>query len=123
FGLGHQQIRESRGQRAEEARRERMRRLEDRRFISYSEFLTLARSYRNAIRSDSPAGLNAADVAALAAQADSASSAVFLLTESPVTYDACRRVLSAIGWSLAVLRDERNRDDQTLWAEVTLHIV
>ena len=49
FVLSRQQAREARLQRQEEDARERLRRSADRRFQAYADFLTGARSFRNAV--------------------------------------------------------------------------
>jgi hypothetical protein len=98
FALARQQMKDARAQRAEEFAREKERRSADRRFDAYADFLTKARSFRNAIRHGDRAGpaLAPAEIDAMnpiAAAAHSASSLVFLVVEDGRTYDACREVV------------------------------
>lgn len=100
FVLSRQQISEARRQRLEEAERSREQSSRDRRFDCYAEFLSHARSYRNALRSlaqDAGGKADSVHFDSLAADADAASSRVFLVVESAPTYDACRSVVQAIG--------------------------
>lgn len=106
--LSRQQINEARAQRADEAQRDRARRSEERRFNTYSDFLTQARRYRSAIRPyrrDSAPGLTVQEIDAYAAAADAAASLVFLVSESLSTHEACRKVLRTIGESLTVIHE------------------
>jgi hypothetical protein len=99
FVLSRQQINESRRQRIEESQRLRDQSSKDRRLDYYSEFISKARSYRNAIRLLSFAQADRNDVNRideLAAASDTASSFVFLVVESSAMYDACHRVLKAM---------------------------
>lgn len=106
FVLSRQQAREARLQRQEEDARERLRRSADRRFQAYADFLTGARSFRNAVEAyylhprHKPA-LTAID--ALLQSANDASALVFLVVESDDTYQGCRKVLRSLGRARAVI--------------------
>jgi hypothetical protein len=98
FALARQQMKDARAQRMEELARDKARRSADRRFDAYADFLTKARSFRNAIRrGDRPGPALAPDeidaMSLVAAAANSASSLVFLVVEDGRTYDACREVV------------------------------
>lgn len=114
FVLSRQQISEARRQRLEEAQRSQEQTSRDRRFDCYAEFLSHARAYRNALRSLIQAAGSAAASSqfdTLAADADAASSRVFLVVESPATYDACRSVVGAIGVAQQSLHASKFRLD------------
>jgi hypothetical protein len=99
FVLSRQQIKDARAQRAEQYMQERQRRSADRRFEAYSDFLTKARSLRNAIRGydEQPdAAFGPKEIDAIARSANNASALVFLVVESPATYDLCAAVVSAM---------------------------
>jgi hypothetical protein len=104
--LSRQQAKEARLQRQEDDARERLRRSTDRRFQAYADFLTRARSFRNAVEAyylhprHKPA-LTAID--ALLQSATDASALVFLVVESDDTYQGCRNVLRALGRGRAVI--------------------
>src|SRR4051812_20211992 len=88
FVLSSQQIREGRRQRQEDDAREHRRRSVDRRFQAYAEFLTRARSFRNAVetyylRSHHRPSL--AELDSLLQSANDASALVFLVVESDAT--------------------------------------
>jgi hypothetical protein len=112
FALSRQQINEARRQRVEQARLTREESSRERRLDCYAGFLSQARAYRNAVRS---LGRRGSDVVAteqfdtLAAEADAASSQVFLLVESSDTYEACRSVVGAIGLSQKSLHAAESR--------------
>jgi hypothetical protein len=109
FVLSRQQIREARRKHLEEWRLQSKQNSKDRRFACYSDFTTQARSYRNAVRSFSQSISDNIDVAhmdKLAADADSASSLVFLVVESSVTYDACRSILRTIGFCQSFIHQD-----------------
>jgi hypothetical protein len=89
FILSRQQAREARLQRQEEDAREQLRRSADRRFQAYADFLTGARSFRNAVEAyylhpRHKPSLTAID--ALLQSANDASALVFLVVESDDTY-------------------------------------
>jgi chitinase len=99
FLLGQQQVKEARRQREEDDAREHRRRSMDRRFAAYADFLTRARSFRNAVEayySRPGHGPSLAEVDALLQSANDASALVFLVMESEQTYDGCRDVLRAL---------------------------
>jgi hypothetical protein len=114
-------MKDARAQRAEEFSREKQRRSADRRFDAYADFLTKARSFRNAIRQDGerrdPVFTTEA-IDAIARSAHASSSLVFLVVESTATYDACRalvRVMRSVE-SLLHSSGPDARDDQ--WLEL-----
>jgi hypothetical protein len=105
FLLSRQQIIEARAQRAEEASLDRNRRSLERRFDAYADFLTRARSYRNAVR---PATITAAavkDIDALAQAADAAGSLITLVAESTTTIEASHSLMHAISVAQDVIHD------------------
>jgi hypothetical protein len=104
--LGRQQAREARVQRQEADARERLRRSTDRRFQAYADFLTGARSFRNAVEAfylhpRHKPSLTALD--ALLQTANDASALVFLVVESDGTYQGCREVLRSLWRARAVI--------------------
>lgn len=120
--LSRQQAREARLQRQEEDARERLRRSADRRFQAYSDFLTGARSFRNAVeayyvhpRHKPP--LTALDD--LLQSASNASSLVFLVVESDGTYQGCRGVLRALSHARSVIH-EIGQAGEDPWPELNL---
>jgi hypothetical protein len=99
--LSRQQIKEARAQRLEAERSEWDRRSVERRLDIYGDFLTRARSYRNAIRQpnnpqEGPS-LPLREIADLARAADPAGSLVHLVTRSRETAAACGKVMRTIG--------------------------
>jgi hypothetical protein len=119
--LSRQQIKEARIQRAEEAQRDQDRRSEERRFSTYSDFLTQARRYRSAIRPyrrGSAPGLAVHEIDAYAAAADAAGSLVFLVSQSLGTHEACRKVLRTIGETLTVIHELPTDLDAGPWEEL-----
>jgi hypothetical protein len=109
FALSRQQAKEARLQRAEDDVREQRRRSEERRFQSYSDFLTRTRSFRNALQAYyvSPHHkLTLADLDALLQSANDAAAPVFLVVETEETYQGCRRVAQALGRSRTVIHAE-----------------
>jgi hypothetical protein len=106
LALSRQQARDARLQRQEEDARERLRRSTDRRFQAYADLLTGARSFRNAVEAyylhpRHKPSLTAID--ALLQTANDASALVFLVVESPGTYQGCRDVLRSLGRARAVI--------------------
>ncbi len=104
--LSRQQAREARLQRHEQDARERLRRSADRRFQAYADFLTGARSFRNAVEAyylhpRHKPSLTALD--ALLQTANDAAALVFLVVESDATYQGCRDVLRSLGRARAVI--------------------
>ncbi len=99
FLLSRQQAREARRQRAEGDAREQRLRSTDRRFAAYADFLTRARSFRNAVEayySQPGHGPSLAEVDSLLQAANDASALVFLVMESEQTYEGCRVVLRSL---------------------------
>jgi hypothetical protein len=99
FVLSRQQLNDARLQRKEQETNEKHRRSEDRRLQAYAEFLTYARSYRNALESYylHPGGRpDVKEIDSLLHSATNASALVFLVVESARTYEGCREVLRAL---------------------------
>jgi len=106
LALGRQQARETRLQRQEEDAREQLRRSADRRFQAYADFLTGARSFRNAVEAYYLHPRHKPSLAALDAlvqAANDASALVFLVVESDGTYQGCREVLRSLWRARAVI--------------------
>ena len=99
FFLSRQQMREARRQRQEEDARERRRRSADRRFEAYADFLTRARSFRNAAESfylQPRRNASLKEIDSALQSANDASALVFLVVEDHATYEACRHVIHRI---------------------------
>jgi hypothetical protein len=112
FTLSRQQMKDARA-----------RRNEDRRIQAYSDFLTRARSFRNAVMNYCyrPRGKLTLDTLDdLMREADDASTLVFLVVETPEVYNACRAVLSAIGEALNSVQNIGTRSTNDLWRELTV---
>ena len=105
FLLSRQQILEARAQRKEEASLDRNRRSVERRFNAYAEFLTSARSYRNAVRPATITKAAFADIDALAQAADAAGSLITLVAESETTIAASHKLMPAISVAQDVIHD------------------
>jgi hypothetical protein len=106
FLLNRQQMREARRQRQEEDARERRRLSVDRRFEAYADFLTRARSFRNAAESfylQPRRNPSLKEIDSLLQAANDASALVFLVVEDHATYEACRHVLRALSRAQAVI--------------------
>jgi hypothetical protein len=121
FLLSRQQMREARRQRQEEDARERRRRSADRRFEAYADFLTRARSFRNAAESfylrprrDAPLK----EIDSLLQAANDASALVFLVVEDNATYKACRHVLRALSRARVVIHDIEPPGPADPWDEL-----
>jgi hypothetical protein len=115
------QIRESRVQRVDAERWERARRNVDRRFDAYANFLTCARTYRNAIRpyrSESGPGMSIQEIDAAAREATSAASLVFLVYGNPATEVACRGVLRTIRDTVNVIHEGAQDPDGVPWQQL-----
>jgi hypothetical protein len=100
FIVSRQQIKSAWMQREADAVHERNRRSEDRRFAAYSEFITHARSFRNALRvyyqhSDNRPSIKELD--ALLQVTQDSSTLVFLLVASEEAYQVPRR--RAVSWN------------------------
>jgi hypothetical protein len=112
FVLSRQQIKDARAQRAEQYLHERQRHSADRRFDAYSDFLTKARSFRDAIRGydkEPDPAFGPKEIDAIARSAHSASALVFLVVESTETYDVCRAVVSGMKYIQRFLPDFGSR--------------
>ena len=121
FVLSRQQLKDARLQRKEEATREQRRRSEDRRFQAYSDFLTRARSYRNAVQAyylhaDNRPSLDQID--ALLHAANDASALVFLLVESKGTYEGCIAVLQALWRAQTIIHHIEPSSADDPWTEI-----
>ena len=99
FLVGGQQAREARRQRQEDDVREQRTRSADRRFQAYADFLTRARSFRNAAETyylqpgHQP---SLAEIDSLSQSAIDASALVFLVVESDATFEGCRSAVRAL---------------------------
>jgi hypothetical protein len=121
FVLSRQQLNEARLQRKAEAERERRRRSEDKRYQAYSEFLTRARSYRNALQeyylhANNRPTLGEIDV--LLRAANDSPALVFLLVETEETYEACRTVLRALWKAQKILHGIEPSSAEDPWGEI-----
>jgi hypothetical protein len=121
FVLNRQQSNDARLQRKEEELRERKRRSEDRRFQAYSDFLTRARSYRNAVQAyylhaDNRPPLGEVDALLLAAT--DASSLVFLVVESDGTYKGCITILQALWRTQTIIHHIEPSTADDPWTEI-----
>jgi hypothetical protein len=99
FAVSHQQIREARNQRGDDARRERDQRSEDRRFRAFADFINSHRAVQNALHlyySQTPSKPGASDIAALLQSGYNSSAMVFLVVETERTREACVRVLQVL---------------------------
>jgi hypothetical protein len=115
------QIKESRAQRVEAERWDRARRNVDRRFDAYANFLTSARTYRNAIRPyrpESGPGMTVQEIDAAAREATAAGSLVFLVYDNPATEAACRSVLRTIRDTVGVIHESAPDLDGVPWREL-----
>ena len=121
FLLGQQQVKEARRQRQEDDTREQRRRSLDRRFAAYADFLTRARSFRNAVEayySRPGHGPALAEVDSLLQAANDASALVFLVAESEQTYDGCREVLRALGSAREVIHATAPGAAESPWTDL-----
>jgi len=119
--LSWQQVKEARRQRGEDDARERRRRSIDRRFAAYSDFLTRARSFRNAAQAHylQPShGPSLAEVDSLLQSANDASALVFLVVESEETYQGCRNVLRALSQAREIIHESQPDAAGDPWAEL-----
>lgn len=123
FILSRQQIRDARLQREEEEVRQQRRRSADRRFQAYSEFLTRARSFRNALETYylHPRHKPSVDeIDSILQSANDASALVFLVVESDNTYQGCRIVLQALERARNIIHGIEPSDTQDPWAELNV---
>lgn len=119
--VSRQQIKSTWKQREADAAQERNRRSEDRRFAAYSEFMTRARSFRNALgahylHSDNRPTVKELDV--LLQGARDSSTLVFLLVESEQAHAGCLAVVRALGVAQAVLHDIKSTSTDDQWNEL-----
>jgi hypothetical protein len=119
--LSWQQVKEARRQRREDEARELRRRSTDRRFAAYSDFLTRARSFRNAAEAHylQPShGPSLAEVDSLLQSANDASALVFLVVESEQTFQGCRNVLRALGQAREIIQGDDPDAAGDPWADL-----
>jgi hypothetical protein len=123
YVLNRQQMREARRQRQEEDTREQRRRSADRRFEAYADFLTRARSFRNAaeafyLQPRRNPSLNEID--SLLQAANDAAALVFLVVEDTGTYEAGRHVLRALSRAQAVIHRIETPESGDPWDELNV---
>jgi hypothetical protein len=95
----------------------------DRRFAAYADFLTRARSFRNAVESyylQPGHGPSLAEVDALVQSANDASALVFLVMESEQTYEGCREVLRALKRARGVIHETEPGAAADPWPHLNL---
>jgi hypothetical protein len=119
--VSRQQIKSAWKQREADVAQERNRRSEDRRFAAYSDFLSRARSSRNALgayylQSDHQPPVKELD--ALLQAARDSSTLVFLLVESEEAYAGCLDVVRALGVALGVLHGTKSTSTDDPWHEL-----
>jgi hypothetical protein len=123
FFVSRQQARDMRSQREEEYLHEQRKQSADRRFQAYSEFLTRARSLRNALATyyvhpgHEP---SLAEVDSLLQSANDASTLVFLVVESDDTYQACREVLRALSKARSIIHSTESAATGNPWGELNI---
>lgn len=123
FILSRQQAKDAQRQREVEAAREERRLSAERRFQSYSEFLTRARSFRNAVEayySNSRHKPQIAELNALLQAANDASALVFLVVESRETREGCRNVLRALWRARETLHSSHWQRVKDPWKELDM---
>jgi hypothetical protein len=123
FLLNCQQMREARRQRHEQDARERRRLSADRRFEAYADFLTRARSFRNAAESfylQPRRNPSLQEIDSLLQSANDASALVFLVVEDHATYEACRHVLRALSRAQAVIHRIEAPGSADPWGELNV---
>jgi hypothetical protein len=122
FLLSWQQMKEVRRQRQEDDAREHRRRSIDRRFQAYADFLTRARSFRNAVETHylqrGHQQHSIAEIDALLQSAYDASALVFLVVESDATYEGCRNALRALQKVRATLHGTKPAASEDPWTEL-----
>jgi hypothetical protein len=121
FIVSRQQIKSAWMQRQEDATHERNTRSEDRRLTAYSEFITCARSFRNALgayykHSDNRPSIKELDILLQAAQ--DASTLVFLVVESDEVHEGCLAVVRSLGVAQDVLHGIRSSGADNPWTEL-----
>jgi len=123
FMLNWQQAKEARRQRQEDDSRERRRRSADRRFQAYADFLTRARSFRNAVETyylqpgHQP---SLAELDSLLQSANDASALVFLVVENDATFEGCRNVIRALWTVRAVIHGTEPTVSEDPWADLNV---
>jgi hypothetical protein len=123
FLLSQQQVKEARRQRLEDGLNDDRRRSADRRFQAYADFLTRARSFRNATEayylnpSHRPP---MAELDALFQAANDASALVFLVVESEATYDGCRSTLRALEGARDAIHDAGRDKQKEPWPDLSV---
>ena len=123
FLLSQQQAKEARRQRQEDDLREHRRRSADRRFQAYADFLTRARSFRNAVEAyyERPRHRPPlAEIDGLLQSANDASALVFLVVESDATHQGCRAVLRALGKARSAMHSTGSAEPEEPWAELDM---
>ena len=116
-------MKEARRQRQEDDAREHHRRSMDWRFAAYSDFLTRARSFRNAAEAHylQPGhGPSLVEVESLLQSANDASALVFLVLESEQTYQGCRNVLRALWQAREIIRETEPDAAGDPWADLNM---
>jgi hypothetical protein len=121
FIMNRQQLKSAWMQREADAAREQRIRSEDRRFAAYSEFITRARSCRNALEAyyqhpDNKPSIKELD--ALLQAAKDASSLVFLVVGSEEAYGACLEVMRSLEATQDVLHSRRSSSADSPWIEL-----
>jgi hypothetical protein len=116
FAVSYQQIREARGQRADEARQERRRHSEDRQFKAYADFIVSHRAVQNALhfydaQAAGKPGINDIDVLLRAGYNSSAM--VFLVAETERTKNACVGVLRVLQHAQDAIHENAGNPDES----------
>jgi hypothetical protein len=123
--LNWQQAREARRQRQEDDLREHRRRSADRRFQAYADFLTRARSFRNAAEAyyEQPDNrLSLPEIDSLLQSANDASALVFLVVEDDATHEGCRNVLRALWKARSVIHGSGPSGSKEPWTELNVSL-
>jgi hypothetical protein len=119
--VSRQQIKSTWKQREADAAQERNRRIEDRRFTAYAEFMNRARSFRNELEahylhSDNTPTVKELDV--LLQRARDSSTLVFLLVGSKELDAGCLAVMRALEVAQAVLHGIKSTSTDDPWDEL-----
>jgi hypothetical protein len=121
FIVSRQQIKSAWIQREADAAEERNRRSEDRRFTAYSEFITRARSSRNALRAyyqHSGSRPSIKDLDTVLQAAEDSSTLVFLLAESEEAHEGCLAIVRSLGIARDMLHGTRPSSTDNPWTEL-----
>jgi hypothetical protein len=121
FAVSRQQIKAAWLQREADAELEQRKRLEDRRFAAYSEFITRARSCRNALRAyyKYPANRpSLAELDALMQAAQDASTLVFLVVGSEEAYQGCLAIVRSLSAAQNVLHGTGPDEASDPWGQL-----